>query len=627
MIKRALYSFIIIFTVITPAHSSEEDNNIGIIESIEAILDIHKKQIKNIEKKIEDNKKNIDNKQQFKINPIFMLSILFHSDPGFISLIKNKDCSFYSLLNNGLIKYSSGSINHLLIDITNKDNKEQTIRVDSNKFINYIHNTKCIKDKNISRSFRINNIGNIFNQISFTIPKTNKECSKIMNSWKNSIYLPYLCKIPKYIDMAENYKNNIYTDTVKQQYASSIVDTASLYKEQLSIFKRIYLKNLCSSLINTARFCSSYIEDSLWNNIITGEKPKYLIEHKCKNIFNKKKLTLNEIKSCSAILKSNPKICISRGTKNKPSFFPMTNCRTIGQALKESNLKTNYHDCPGNIDHHGMTNIYRIIRHISKDKIDNSNMCYSNTNYIFSKLIQEEDIWDLKVCYFDSIIKEKVCKPYVPGSNKSEISEDKVISEAIMRFHKLKINPKCKIINEKEYNPLLLKYKVGCFVLINPETCTTTTCKKKIIYDTRLITGIKYKGSPSFKYVHSSFSNKKKSIKSILDETYNIKTIAIKNAVKLKSFLKDSKKIIHGIGCAEDILPRFFKRRTINQCNPLPFILDGIKSNLKEDLIVIRTSIEDIHSPRLTNWSNLFNSVKNYSENHPLKLWTLYGIN
>ena len=48
--------------------------------------------------------------------------------------------------------------------------------------------------------------------------------------------------------------------------------------------------------------------------------------------------------------------------------------------------------------------------------------------------------------------------------------------------------------------------------------------------------------------------------------------------------------------------------------------------NKKEFNLSVRTTLDGIHSPRGIKWNNVFSGVKNYSQLHPLKTWTLYGI-
>jgi hypothetical protein len=97
--------------------------------------------------------------------------------------------------------------------------------------------------------------------------------------------------------------------------------------------------------------------------------------------------------------------------------------------------------------------------------------------------------------------------------------------------------------------------------------------------------------------------------------------------MSISSFFKKSKNgIIHGVGCAEDLLPSFFKSRAFNQCTPLPFIIDGMIKENDKTVFITRTAIDSLQAPRMVNWSLIFSAVKSYQRYHPLKLWTLYGL-
>ena len=89
---------------------------------------------------------------------------------------------------------------------------------------------------------------------------------------------------------------------------------------------------------------------------------------------------------------------------------------------------------------------------------------------------------------------------------------------------------------------------------------------------------------------------------------------------------KNKKGIIHGIGCAEDLLPSFFKTKAFNQCSPLPFIIDGMLKENDKVVFVTRSGADSLQAPRLVGWSLVYSAVKSYQRTHPLKLWTLDGL-
>jgi hypothetical protein len=64
----------------------------------------------------------------------------------------------------------------------------------------------------------------------------------------------------------------------------------------------------------------------------------------------------------------------------------------------------------------------------------------------------------------------------------------------------------------------------------------------------------------------------------------------------------------------------------MNQCSPLPFIIDGMIKNDDKAVFVTRTAIDSLQAPRLISWSNIFSAVKSYQLLHPMRLWTMYGM-
>ena len=91
-------------------------------------------------------------------------------------------------------------------------------------------------------------------------------------------------------------------------------------------------------------------------------------------------------------------------------------------------------------------------------------------------------------------------------------------------------------------------------------------------------------------------------------------------------FNKHNDSIFLGVGCAEDLLPTHFKSKHINQCIYLPFIVDGYIEDAGRYSLVVRTSYDQIHAPRIIPWTYLFSSIKNYQSHHPLNEWSFYGI-
>ena len=77
----------------------------------------------------------------------------------------------------------------------------------------------------------------------------------------------------------------------------------------------------------------------------------------------------------------------------------------------------------------------------------------------------------------------------------------------------------------------------------------------------------KWLGKQEFDYFPTDFKKEKFSLANILKETYKLKDSKIRNFTELIYFLdRKPANIVHGIGCAEDIIPEFFSKKSFNQC-------------------------------------------------------------
>ena len=113
----------------------------------------------------------------------------------------------------------------------------------------------------------------------------------------------------------------------------------------------------------------------------------------------------------------------------------------------------------------------------------------------------------------------------------------------------------------------------------------------------------------------------------VLERGLDKKSKEIRSLIKLKYYMNlQSDKLIHGIGCAEDILPTFFKSNGLGQCSPLPFIVTGLIENNKKASLTVVTAVDDIHAPRIIDWNFVFSSIENFSKQHPMRLWGLYAL-
>lgn len=597
---------------------SQESSTPGIIESFERLLELHKEQFQKNKISIQSNLKAVSSLlgfEEVKLDPQYVKSLILHSDERFVKLAMKDECRFLSTLETNLLKTTEGNIDNILINYKTRDGKIESATMLKDDFFEQIYKRKCLNNREYSILFTEVNAQKTIEGIKFTIPKNKNECTVIHNEWLDNPYTPYLCRIQQVFKKP------------------SLRKMADYYRERIPLMQRIYLDNVCNSISNPELFCSSYLKGDVWNKILTSEMPDYKMSYKCQQMYNKTaKLTVQEMRNCASKLASDNKFCETKGNKDYPSNFPLQNCNNISDALNKSKLITDYHDCPGNIDNEALTNIHRLVNHFAPRKIiSTKETCRGEANYTLARLnldIKHEAGWPLKICYMNRVNNKEACDTYIPGARADEpLSEDQIVAKILYTQKGAPAKTTCKLVDSKNYNPLRSEYKFGCFIVFNSETCSTLSCDKKVIWEEKVQEDIKFIGFPLFDYFPTAYTNERYAFTSLINEVKGTQDRMVRNLTDVKYWLdKMGNGVIHGIGCAEDLVPEQFQRMAINQCHPMPFIVDGHVEKDGETLLVTRLAIEDVHTPRFLMWPNIFNAVSAYQELHPLNTWTLYGI-
>lgn len=628
MIRPYIIFFILIITA--SIVYAEQQLASGPIFKFENNLLKHKEKLNNLIKSAikQDKIIDINSISNIKINSEFAKSIVLASEPKFLSLIKNK-CAFYSFIENNLLRTALGPINNILISYNNK-----SYYINKKIIISALKKTSCINNREISLLFKSSNFDTTVKSINFKIPKKNSDCLNIMQHWKTNPYFPYLCGLTTSITNMSSYTSKLQSQNSKSNktfYAEQI-RKADKVKIKLTDFQLNYIMNTCNYIDNPNKFCSKYVSKDIWKKVITGEYPKYMLKYKCESYLKRDNLTLSDLKRCRQSFIKNNYLCGKIAKNDLIKIEPTSSCSQLSNLLKNTHLKSDYQDCPAKIDNEGILNTHRIIMHFKPTQsMSTMSTCYNETNLSFANInfqYQNNKAWPLKICFINKITESNECKLYIPGHNpKSPISEANVVASIVEQVFSTPSKISCSFVEKDKYNPLKLQYKSGCFLIYDANQCTTLSCPKKIIYNKKELKNISYKGTPLFDYFPNSYKNEKYSISNILNETLKLTSNPIKNFTELKYFIETYKNgIVHGIACIEDILPFFFKRSVLNQCRPTPFIIDGVVRKNNEYKLGVRTTVDDVHSPRLIDWSYIFTGIKNYSQLHPLKSWNLYGI-
>lgn len=591
--------------------------SIGLLEVVDTLQNLQKRNYENEKKKFLDDAKRIElldeNFAEIQLAPFFKKSLLFLSDEKALSLIQKDECKFLAMLENGLLK-SHESASDIFFTYKDKEGVIRSAYTGADIFFKDIYKSQCINNSEYRILFENQNINKTIESIKFPLPKGINDCKLIHNEWMQNPFTPYLCKISgivkKYTPLNSSFSNI-----------------------KLSSFQKTYFENLCFNLNSPKAFCADYLKNDVWNKVLSSEAPLYKLSYKCKYFLKlETEPTLDDLKKCTQRFLAEPKICQTLSSSNFPSSYPFLNCNLISDALVKSKLKTNYQDCPGGVGNDSIVNVHRILNHFIPRKIPNSpESCAGEANYSYAKLLFDmkyPEGWPLEICYINRIFNKEECVPYIPGHRDEEpLSEDLVIAKILYSQYSAPQKTKCKIVDSKVYNPLRTDFKFGCFIVYDPNACTTDVCDKKIIWEEREIKEIKYRGIPLVDYYTNTFSTQRYSFTNMINEIYGIQSRAVKNITEVKFFLdKIENGIIHGIGCIEDLLPELYKKSTLNQCSPMPFIIDGYVNREDDVLLSTRLAIDDIHSPRLIMWYNIYNSILAYKSLHPLEIWTLHAL-
>ena len=257
-----------------------------------------------------------------KLSPDFLKSIFLHTDSKWLNYLKQNDCSFLSLLYNNLIKGEAGDIKKIPL-ITDRG---EHILVSKNEFIKKSLEFKCFNNKQIAELFFKKNAKTTLSKFKYPIPKKKAECDTIIDNWKASTYLPYLCQITQAISKgrkAELRLNNTKNTTFRlSQRLSPLIRDYQWYTKNIDFFKRNYLNNLCNGLETKALFCDPYLAQDIWSKIVNGEQPKEKLFYKCKNLKQKENIDMKALEDCASIMNQSPEICTTKTASGYPSLFP-----------------------------------------------------------------------------------------------------------------------------------------------------------------------------------------------------------------------------------------------------------------------------------------------------------------
>ena len=616
-----------IFSQSTPLATPTKTDYPGIIESFEKLISIDQSKLNkknDLLSKSGATLQNTKNVTEIELDPDFLNSVILHSDAGYVKLASSSKCMFYHTIINDLLKNSQGKIDQISVTYLNSKQERESALVSKKDFLNKLAYEECPETPKLIDQFQVKNLDKTVKETSFASPTGLDQCRNVYLEWLNSSKTPYYCKVHDYIQEAE--KNLGDPKDLVQRKAVSKILVGKLKNGQLD-----FIQNFCDHISNEKLFCANFLTSSFWTKIGNNQADKIYLQNICAPIYKTSNLSEIQINDCINRIKKDNDLCLYPNGRSQ-GLKPSPQCDTLSTALTHSALKSNYYDCPANSDQLTITHLSRILMNISKGKsLETTAPCsaISTFNVLeFNKKFNNDERWKLEACYDDKLFNREVCaKTFFGDFNDSEMSYTKVVANILRKTRGAELSLKCEMIDSEEYNPLLLKFKSGCYIVYDRNKCFISECSHKVLYNDRSIDIIRLKNRAPLDLFPVNVQEEKFSQHYLLTNDFKQRGRILTNLTNINNYYKRSKsKIIHGVGCAENLLPSFFKSHALNQCTPLPFIIDGMIKESDKVTFVVRTAADSLQAPRLINWSLIFSGVKGYQRNHPLKHWTLYGL-
>lgn len=558
------------------------------------------------------------------LEPDFLNSLVLHSDPGYLKLAGQNKCRFYDSLITDLLRTAEGRVKNVIVTYVNKNSVRETAVLSKKDFLQKVVSVECPESLKMISAMSIKGLETTLKQVNFDLPTGEEQCHNIHLGWLSNPKTPYLCQIHEYIAEA-NLNSGDPSDLAQRKSVAKVLE------QKFSPTNREYLANICSHLDEEKLFCQDFLYVSFWNKVANGQANKIYAEEICKRALKSQTLSQPQLRECLARIKKESDICLYPARAS--GLVPQMECDLLSTALNYSGFRSDYNDSPVSSDQLGITNMGRIVLNINKTSAVKpfegpASVISAAETFNFNAGFDNQEKWQLEACYVNMVTDQEICTQTVIGKYLGlRQSYTTVVEEILKRTRGAEQNISCSMIPDTEYNPLLLKYKSGCHIIYNPASCQISRCPHKIVYNDRPITHITLKSNLSLDYFPLNIPSERTSQHYLLANDFNRGAKSMGNLSAIVSFFKKSRKgVIHGVGCAEELLPSFFKVRTMNQCSPLPFIIDGIIRDEEKTVLVTRTAIDSLQAPRLISWSSIFSGVKSYQLLHPMRLWTMYGI-
>ncbi len=606
----------------------------GVYESFEKIIEFDEQRFDAKAKelaKAPQTLADIKDVQTVDLDPDFMNSLILNSPSGYLKLASKDRCAFYSTLIADLLRTKEGKVERIFVQYQNKNGQNITAVVPKQDFLNKAVLQACPQASELIAKFQVKVMDATIAETNFEIPSNTEQCDFTYLSWLNDSKTPYWCQIHELLAETEQPKNIPASDFRRKKTEDTRMAIAKILRGKLSDVQQEFLRNFCTNADNSKAFCSDFFTTNFFSKIVEKSKPESYIKDICQETLGKSAWSPAVLKECVRKLRFDQDACFW-GSYESSGLSPRPRCDHLSLALNYSSLASDYDDCPRFSDQLAITNMSRVLRHIDKIPLmPTQGFCSAvsaGTVFEFNKKYDNEGIWKSSICYQEPIEDVEKCLPVFFGDyGTSTASLSTVVNEILFRTKGAGKDAKCEIVRKADWNPNILKYRYGCQIVVDQDNCGIGRCSYKIIFNEKEVKGLKVKEGLPLDYFPTDLMNEKYSQTYILQKDAQKKMKIVNTLPGMREFFRSNPKgILHGIGCAEDLQPSFFRKTVFNQCSPLPFIVDGIITEGDRAALITRSAADNIHAPRLVSWSTIYSAVKSYQYHHPVKQWTLYAI-
>lgn len=610
----------------TPLTTPPSTEYPGILQTFETLLEVDNTKFKTTFDTLLKQGKILSDStkvEQLGLEPAFLNSIILHSDSGYVRLASTDKCRFYDAILTDLLKNAEGKIKNVMVTYVTKAGQRESAILSKKEFLSNVVTQECPESVALINQFQVKTLDKVLASTLFEIPTSIDQCKITHLAWLNNPKTPYLCQIYEYIKEARAGGGDP-KDLVQRQAVAKILNG------KLNLIQKDYIENICTNLDHEEQFCNEFLNVSFWSKVAGGQEEKIFAENICQKVMNTTNVSEAQYKQCLARLKNENDLCLYGGNK-ETALSPQLDCDSLSYALNHSSLRADYRDCPGKSDQLAATNFTRVLLNITKGDVKTfagpCSAISAGETFMFNEQYDNDENWGLEACFYDKLKERDICSKFFFGNyGNHPLSYTSVVAGILKETRAADSNVTCTMVDSTEYNPLLLHYKSGCHIIYDRNKCYLSECKHRILYNDREIDFIKIRGRMLLEYYPLSVKGEQFTLQYLLTKDFKQNGKSFNNLTAITTFFKTGKKIMYGVGCAEDLLPTFFRVKGMNQCSPLPFIIDGMLKEKDKFAFITRTAADSLQAPRIVPWGNIYSAVKSYQRFHPLKLWTLYGL-